>query len=97
MIPMTLGAIRRHNGTAGSFGYSVTVTYHMPDYGAGRSYDDAHTVTFTSSVYGAPIVMSYRRADGSTFSDFVVDSSRYGATLSPSWVRAFYGVGPVAA
>ena len=91
MIPTTLGAIRRHNGTAGSFGYSVTVTYHMPDY------DDAHTVTFTSSVYGAPIVMSYRRADGSTFSDFVVDASRYGATLSPSWVRAFYGVGPVAA
>ena len=97
MIPMSLGAIRRHNGIAGNYGYSVTVTYNMPDYGTGRSYDDARTVTFTSSVYGAPIVMSWRREDGSTFSDFVVDSKRYGDKLSPSWVRAFYGIGSVAA
>ena len=69
----------------------------MPDFTAGRSYDDTHTVTFTSSVYGAPIVMSWRRADGTTFSDFVVDYKRYGATLNPSWIRAFYGIGSVAA
>lgn len=92
MTPRTLGAIRRHNGIAGDYGYSVTVTTHMPDFTAGRSYDDTQTVTFTSSVYGAPIVMSWRRADGSMFSDFVVDSKRYGANLSQSWVRAFYGI-----
>lgn len=97
MIPRTLGAIRRHNGAGGHYGYSVTVTYHMPDFGAGRSHDDKQTVMFTSSVYGAPIVISWYRADGSMYSDFVVDSSRYGATLSPSWVRAFYGIGSVAA
>ena len=93
MIPITLGAIRRHNGTAGNYGYSVTVTTHMPDFTAGCDRDEKQTVTFTSSFYGAPIVMSWTRADGSTFSDFVVDSSRYGAELSPSWVRAFYGIG----
>lgn len=71
--------IRRHNGVAGQYSYTATVTYP----GEGAS-----TVTFVSSVYGAPIVMVTPSGMQTFVATEVLD--RAGRTLDPAWVRRFF-------
>jgi len=79
----TLGPIRRESGIAGQIAYSVPVSY------PGES---TRIVSFVGSTYGTPgpVVM----VTGPGHADqIVVDSpARHGSTLSPAWVRSFYGV-----
>lgn len=76
----TLGKIVRHSGTAGQFAVSVLVTYPG---------ERGTVITFTSSSYGGPIVMSSPAMPRGVFvSADVLD--RIGRTLSPDWVRAFF-------
>lgn len=80
MTPPTLGPIRKQNGVAGEYGYTVAVTY--PD-------EETSTVTFLGSVYGPPIVMVTPGLPKGVFvSDRVLD--RLGRKLTPEWVRGFF-------
>jgi hypothetical protein len=74
----TLGKIVRHSGIAGQLAYSVAVSY------AG---EPSTVVTFTSSVYGGPVVMI---TPGNTRGVFVSEPNRFGA-FGPEWVRRFFG------
>lgn len=78
MAAPKLSNIKRHNGIAGNFSYTATVQYdgELPT-----------IVAFSSSVYGAPIVLQ----SGST--EVFVDRAvldRIGSRLDESWVRAFF-------
>lgn len=79
----SLANIRRHNGIAGQFSYSVAVTYPG---------EAASVVTFVSSVYGGPIVMVTPDGHQVPVSSRVTE--RIGGTLTPEWVRQFFA--PVA-
>lgn len=74
----TLGRIRRTNGVAGQFAYTVQARY---------SDEDAHPVQFVGSSYGGPVVMI---TDAFPQGVFVTDPGRFG-TFSPAWVRRFFG------
>lgn len=77
-----LGKIVRHSGIAGQLAYSVSVSY------PGET--GATVVTFTGSTFGqpGPVVML---TDAFPRGIIVSDSGQYGATLSPEWVRRFFG------
>lgn len=78
----TLGKITRQNGVAGQYAYTVPVTYPG---------EDTSTVTFVGSEYGGCVVMVTEGNPGGMFvSGQVMD--RCGYTLTPAWVRAFFGV-----
>jgi hypothetical protein len=64
-------------GVAGQYGYSVAVTYDD---------EPTETVTFISSVYGAPIVMI---TPGNPGGMFVRNPERFGE-FGPEWVRRFF-------
>lgn len=81
MVTTTVETVRRRDGIAGQFAYDAVVRYQFDD-----APDEVQNVTFTSSVYGAPVVMSTRAAS----SCFVDDWTRYGAALNEDWVRAFF-------
>jgi len=76
-----LGPIKRINGLAGQYAYSVTVTYpeSVPVKAA-----------FIASIYGGPIafMLDGGRISSGFVSRDVID--RIGATLNEEWVRAFY-------
>ncbi len=74
----TLGVIRRHSGVAGQYSLTVDVTY------VGES---ARAVTFVGSTFGGPILM---RTDA--WETWVTEPGRFGAILTPEWVRAFFGL-----
>lgn len=69
---------RRANGVAGQFAYNVLV-----------SYDDAvpTIVTFTSSIYGAPVVMLTPSCPEGIF---VTDADRFGPELNREWIGKFF-------
>lgn len=90
MIPKTLGRMRRRNGVAGQYSYSLTVTYHMPDFHAGRTVDDVTHVAFVGSEHGAPVVM----VTDSGAQTPVDNWRQYGPKLNRAWIRSFYGVEP---
>lgn len=71
-----LSPITRHNGVAGQYAYAVTVTYPG---------ETPERVSFVSSAWGGPIVMVTRSRQ-----TVVADPQRFGATLTLSWVRAFF-------
>jgi hypothetical protein len=75
----TLGRIRRYNGVAGQFSYTVEVTF-------GDEPMEVHT--FVGSVYGSPIVAISPAGTQVFVSQRVTD--RIGTTLNPAWIRAFY-------
>lgn len=76
--PTTVIVGKRKSGIAGEFSYTAQVTYEGEEPGY---------VTFTSSVYGPPIVMTT-----DTFEVFVSQRvlDRIGSKLTPEWVRAFF-------
>lgn len=74
----TLGRIVRHAGVAGQLAYSVSVTY---------SGEPAAVVSFTSSTYGGPVVMTWPAMPRGMF---ITDPARFG-TFGPEWVRRFFG------
>lgn len=76
-----LGKITRHNGVAGQFSYSVTVTY--PD-------EPPMRAEFVGSVYGGPVV-AISPGFGQTF---VFEPARFGK-FSPTWVRRYFGTEPL--
>jgi truncated hemoglobin YjbI len=81
MTSPVVGAIKRRNGVAGQYALTATVTY--PGEGPEQ-------VTFYGSAYGGPIVMQTPSGHQVFVSNRVCD--RIGATLSPEWVRAFFGM-----
>jgi hypothetical protein len=71
---------RRINGVAGEFAFRVTVSYPG---------EDDRIVTFQSSDYGPPIVMTTpAQPRGIFISRGVLD--RIGSKLTPEWIRAFF-------
>lgn len=72
----TMGKIRRHNGVAGQYAYTVTVTYPG---------EEPLALTFIGSAYGHPTYLEM----GNGRQVFVRDAGRYGPKLSPEWVRRF--------
>lgn len=77
MTTCTLGPIRRHSGIAGQYAYTVLVTY--PN-------ESTHETVFVGSTYGGGVTMIHPGLGSLQ----VFDAGRYGATLNPDWVRAFY-------
>jgi len=75
-----LGKIRRRDGVAGQFSYSVQVS--CPEDGD----PTPREVTFVGNTFGGPIVMITPGFPGGMF---VRDPERFGA-LSPEWVRRFF-------
>lgn len=73
-----VGRVIRHAGVAGQYALSTTVAYPG---------EPATVVTFTSSTYGGPIVMITPSLPRGIF---VTAPERFGSTLSPDWVRAFF-------
>jgi hypothetical protein len=71
--------VKRHAGIAGNYSLSASVQYEG---------EEASTVTFVGSVYGAPIVMVMPAGQQVFVSERVTD--RLGATLDEAWVRGFF-------
>lgn len=78
-IRPVLGKIRRANGVAGQFAYTVPVTY------PGES---TNSVTFVGDAYTYGVIMV--TPEGHQIP--VRDPGRCGDKLNPSWVRKFFGV-----
>ena len=76
----TIDRITRRDGVAGQYAYDVTVTYHFPD-----AEPQTTEVFFTSSAYGAPVIMGDRNGQ-----HFVEEWRRFGEELNPSWIRNFF-------
>lgn len=73
-------SIKRTRGIAGE--YSLTASIQYPG-------ESPEHVTFTSSTYGPPVVMSTEGIPGGVFvSQRVLE--RIGSTLDEAWVRAFF-------
>lgn len=77
MVSPTLGPITRTSGIAGQFGFTVALDY--PD-------EPTMAFTFTSSIYGGPVVM----ITGAGTQTIVSEPGRFG-TFSEDWVRRFFG------
>lgn len=77
---VTVHSVTRSAGIAGQ--YSLTSVVEYP--GEGRS-----SVVFVGSTYGGPIVMRTESGMEVFVSSDVLD--RIGRTLTPAWVRAFFG------
>ena len=73
-------SITREAGIAGQYGYAVRVQYDS---------EPVETVRFVGSAYGGPVVMVSPNGT-QVFVDRAV-TERCGATLTPEWVRRFYG------
>ena len=71
--------VMRHNGTAGQYAYLALIQYPG---------EKPETVSFVSSVYGAPVVM-VSPSGWETFVDFDV-VRRCGGVLDDAWVHRFF-------
>ena len=78
---LTVSDIQQHEGIAGQFSVSCTVTFKYPD-----ALDETHRVEFVGSHYGGPVVMV-----GSNGNQTMVDraSERFGE-FGKTWVERFY-------
>lgn len=76
MEPM-IDRIKRHNGVAGQFSYTVEVTYPG---------EDTTKLEFVGHAYGDSVIMCL--PTGAQI--YVWDPSRFGDTLSPTWVKNFF-------
>ena len=74
----TLGPIKRHNGIAGNYAYSVTVQY--PN-------EEPRNTVFYGSAYGSPGPVVIEDTFGQMF---VTSPERFGPRLTADWVRAFF-------
>lgn len=77
MSKATIHCIKRFNGMAGQYGYTVRVQYPG---------EEVATLTFYGSEYGGPIVMATKMGG----QVFVREVGRFGGMLNESWVRRFF-------
>lgn len=83
---ITLANIRRQNGVAGNFTYTVDATYTWDD----GTEPQTVGACFASSEHGSPVHMYYD--GGPKMGVRVVDWRQHGEKLNPAWLRRFYAM-----
>lgn len=78
----TLTNVVKGTGLAGAYSYTVDVTYPG---------EDTRQVTFTTSIYGGPVVMTTDTGQELVHSAVV---NRLGHTITEAWLLAFFGHDP---